>query len=203
MGGRPNARLGLSLSLALIATAVIAAGCGRTGTSATGVSTGARTGSARTSTRAASVSAAIAARTRFIAAADAICARVSRQIADPAGTALDAKTLARLAPRHARIEKRAVDELAGLKSPATLAPAWRQILQYRQRLATELATLGAAAKANDGVEIKKLGTSKRLIHTRLAAVATRNGFSACAKVTTSSEPQKVQPPASARRGKAA
>jgi hypothetical protein len=62
-----------------------------------------------------------------------------------------------------------------------MAADWEKILSYRRRLATELATLGEAAKANDATTIRRLGVMKRHVHEKLSQLAALDGFNECGK----------------------
>jgi hypothetical protein len=119
------------------------------------------------------------ARSRFIAAADALCLRLNAAIADPAGTVLNNSNLARLAPRHAVLEKKTVGELSSLSPPASMASDWPKLLAYRRTLARELAELGTAARTGDTAAIKRLAVSKGRVHQKLAKLAARVGFTSC------------------------
>jgi hypothetical protein len=126
-------------------------------------------------------SASSAAASDFIAAADAICRRLSRDITDPKGTVLNPKSLARLAPRHAALEYRAVKALSKLMPPPSIRAAWLAVVDERSTLAAELARLGRAAEANDVSEINKLAARKASMYRKLAVLATRTGVGACGK----------------------
>jgi hypothetical protein len=136
----------------------------------------------------------VAATPRFFATAAAICSRLSRAITDPKGTVLNLKSLARLAPRHAALEKKAVKELSALTAPASVAADWLRILAYRRRLAEELAKLGHAARADDVAGINRLGAVKKRLYKDLSSLATHDGVSACAKAGKSPAATIVRPP---------
>ena len=136
----------------------------------------------------------------FISAADSICNRLNIAIADPPGTVLNNANLAKLAPRHAALERKAVSELKRLVPPASMASDWLKILAYRRTLAKELAQLGVAAGANDAAAIKKLAASKGRVHNQLETLASHEGFRACG-TASSGTIVPLSPPAHATRPK--
>jgi hypothetical protein len=117
----------------------------------------------------------------FVAQADAICTRLSRDITDPPGTVLTPKTLALLAPKHAALERGANKALASLRPPDTIRADWEKILRYRGVLAVELDALGHAAAANDSAAIKRLARRKKQLYSELSVLAKRIGIAACGK----------------------
>lgn len=169
--------------VAIVLVVCLAAGCG--GTSKTGASAASSPAVVQprtdTTPRKSSSAGASHGRARFVAAAEAICRRLSREIADPKGTVLNAKNLARLAPRHAALEKNAVRELSGLTPPTSVTADWLKILAYRRTLAADLAKLGEAGKVNDIAAINELGDRKRRLYRELSALATRDGLAACGR----------------------
>jgi hypothetical protein len=115
---------------------------------------------------------------RVIAKADAICRRVNSELtAAPPGFAIS--QIARSAPRNAALEERAIAELSRIRPPAVLARDWRSIIGYRRILAQELLKLVRYAKANDARAIQTLAASKKRVHQKLSALATRDGFKDC------------------------
>jgi hypothetical protein len=185
----------LSESLVVIVVALPVAGCGGSGAAAPKAAS-----QAVTASTAHHSSQGDTARPRFIAAADAICNRLNIAIADPPGTVLNNSNLARLAPRHAVLEKKAVSQLSTLTAPASMASDWLKILADRRTLARELARLGIAAKANDAAAITKLGVSKARVHQRLGTLASHDGFVACGRAGGSTAPP-LSPPARSGPGR--
>jgi hypothetical protein len=164
----------------MVAIGLPATGCGGSSSGSTGrPGTAAATTAPRPQSGTSSDPSGGTVKSRFIAAADAICGRLNAAIADPLGTVLNDTNLARLAPAHALLEKKAVSELGRLKPPESLASDWLKLLAYRRTLAKELAEVGAAAKAHDAASIKKLGASKKRVHRQLEALAARDGFGPC------------------------
>jgi len=168
--------------LALVVVAVSAGGCG--GGSHTASSTVPANATASTASNAA------ASRPpgsdpglrQFIAEADPICRRLDSELAAAEPKSLALAEVARLAPRRAALELAAVTGLGRLAVPAAIARDWRQIVAYRRTLADELLELGQKAKANDAAAIDGLAASKKRVHERLLATASRDGFKYCSRV---------------------
>lgn len=118
----------------------------------------------------------------FVAQADAICARVNREIiAIPAksGTAAEVK---RVVPRTVSLEQKGLVGLEKLDPPASIATDWRRMLAYRRTLARLLGELLDASKKNDGTSVQPLTESKKRVHASLTKIATVRGFKDCAKI---------------------
>jgi hypothetical protein len=118
----------------------------------------------------------------LLAQADAICERVNKAIDASPPVGLDASKIARAAPKNAAVEDAALAELARLRPPAAMKADWRTILQYRGKLASELATLVSAAQSGDAGRIRALAVSKKLMHSKLSTLAAHAGFKACGRV---------------------
>ncbi len=88
----------------------------------------------------------------------------------------------RVVPRTLSIERKGLDELAGLDPPASIAGDWRRMQGYRRTLASELGELLVLAKQNDGTSVKPLLASKKQAHKALSQAATGAGFKDCAKI---------------------
>jgi hypothetical protein len=182
----------LSASFAAIAVALTGPGCGAGVDSKTALKTVRSSTAPRPGDK--------AAKSGFISAADSICNRLNLAIADPPGTVLNDAKLAKLAPRHAVLEKKAVGELGRLVPPASMAPDWAKILAYRRTLAEQLAQLGAAAGAKDAAAIKKLAAAKGRVHHQLETLASHDGFHVCG-TASSSTILPLSPPKHASRPK--
>jgi hypothetical protein len=160
-----------SLSIAVTFAAVTSCG-GKSGATASSRSTDAASGTSSPPGEA-------AARAQLIAAADAICGELDRELAASKQKSLALPEIARFAPLNAALEQRAVADLAKLTPPASLARDWQQIIAYRRMLAEELVKLGRYAKARDRAGIKALVVSKQRVRQSLLAIATRDGFKQC------------------------
>jgi hypothetical protein len=189
--GRRKAGSRWVLAAFVFAVALNATGCG--GTSRI-MATNDRSATAEPSPTKSHGGSGVAATPRFFATAAAICSRLSRAITDPKGTVLNPKSLARLAPRHAALEEKAVKELSALTAPASIAADWLRIVAYRRRLAEELAKLSRAAKADDVAGINRLGAVKKSLHKELSSLAAHDGISACGKAGHSPARAIVRPP---------
>jgi hypothetical protein len=133
-------------------------------------------------------------RGQLIAEAEPICKRLDaelsatenvKQSADPK---LRMSEIARIDPGHAALEQKAADELDRLKPPRSLAHDWAQIVSYRHRLASELASLARAAAHKDMNAVNGLAKSKEATHALLRKLATRDGFKECADARAASIP---------------
>lgn len=115
---------------------------------------------------------------RLKAQASAICTRVNEQIGAATGL-LNAREIARTSLRNAGLEFQAVAALARLTPPSSLARDWRQMIAYRRTLASELLALGHAGQTNNAASIRALALSKRSVHQKLSALASRDGIAEC------------------------
>ncbi|MGO9762069.1 MAG: hypothetical protein ACLP1Q_12510 [Solirubrobacteraceae bacterium] len=138
---------------------------------------------------------AAAPRARLVAQADPICKQVNakRTAADAAmdnATALTGpqgskvlKYIARTASSLAAYELQAVDRLRALKAPASMAHEWQEMLTGLQQLANDTAQLGIYSASKNVKAGEKLLASSRQIRLRLIAIAARNGFAHCGRLT--------------------
>ncbi len=178
----------LSAVLALGAVGLAMAGCGGSGStqatdsgsSQTTVSTKAPA-QAQAQAPATSTTQSSPASAGLVTRAEAICSRLNETLT-VAHVGLDPRKIAASVPRNAALELRAVEELSRLRAPATLAADWRKIIAYRFVLAAELSRLASASKAGKTASIRALATSKKRVHRQLSALASRDGFTACAHV---------------------
>jgi hypothetical protein len=167
----------VTVLLAVCVVALLAIGCGGSGN--------ATTGGAPVTTTSAGQSPSpgeAQAKARLIAQADVICRRFNEQLINESRA--EAANVSRTAPRNATIEMRAVEELAKLTPPSSLANDWTQILAYRRTLAEELVTVARDAAANNAAGMQALGASKKKIREKLTQLAGRDGFKDCTSVGT-------------------
>jgi hypothetical protein len=168
-GRRPSAVLTIGAAVLVIA------GCGGSGSSQPSASATAEAPAANTTPS-------LPANAELITKAEAICSRLNKAIAPATPGRLDPREIAAGAPANAALERTAVRELSRLKAPAKMAADWRKIIAYRRTLAAELSKLARAAKAGDTAGITALAASKKRMHQQLSALATRDGFKACARI---------------------
>jgi hypothetical protein len=128
-----------------------------------------------------------AAEAELVGNADAICKRVDAVLVTSGRGSHDLPAIARSASRNAALERAALAELDKLKPPASLARDWGQIIAYRRTLARELIELGRDAKANDRRGVQALAVTKKRIHDKLFALATRDGFKYCSQVSADTD----------------
>ncbi len=163
----------------LIAT-VLLAGCGETEAPAPPPAPSALSAT-QTATAAAASSDPAAAASQLVAQADAICRRLNEQLA-ASSRHIEASGIARAAARHAALERRSAAELARLRPPASLAADWRRIVLYRETSAEELVAFVRAVQAKDARATSTFAASKRRVHQSLSALATKDGFTDCARI---------------------
>jgi hypothetical protein len=121
--------------------------------------------------------------TELIAQADAICKRLNDQIAATSPGKRDSPLqLSRNALQHAALERKAARDLSRLTPPKSLAHDWAQMLAYVRRLSAELATLGRYWKLNETQGIRTLAASKKQVHQKLSAIASRDCFKDCSHI---------------------
>ncbi len=144
--------------------AVLATGCGGTG-------------STKTLTRA-----------QLIAQADPICASASAKRKEARARLGKAAsfaspqaltTIAKTAPGLAAYEREAVSKLGRLNAPTSLAHDWQSMLAGLQRLANDTAQLGAYAKEKNVKQAEKLTSGSESTRKQLLAIAGRDGFKNC------------------------
>jgi hypothetical protein len=156
------------LTLILIATVLVVAGCGGASGDSASIAS-APLGESST-------------QAILITRADVICKRLNVKIASAKPKNQGIREIARLSPIHARLEQAAVAELDKLTPPSAIATSWRRIIAYRRALAEELVKLGRYAQANNVSAVRALAASKRRTHKRLLTLALRTGFKACSLV---------------------
>ncbi len=113
--------------------------------------------------------------------ANEVCRRLNTEFAEDKPKSASFAEIARIVPHRVTLEARAVRDLSRLTPPASMAHAWRQIIAYRQILATELVQLVRYARARDAAGIKALTLSKAGIHKKLAALALGHGLPDCSR----------------------
>lgn len=147
--------------IALVATALLSAGCGSSGNS-----------NSTSSSSKELTSAAIAAR------ANAICRNVASELA--AHRVNSVAGIARVAPYLASVEEAASIELSKLTPPAAVAGDWKQFLTSTRTLAYVTSKYAEYARANNikGMHAILVATENTLHQG--AAAATRRGLGECA-----------------------
>ncbi|MGH2879520.1 MAG: hypothetical protein ACRDK4_07950 [Solirubrobacteraceae bacterium] len=144
------------IAAVLAASALVGAGCGGSSPSTSGSLT----------------------RAELIAKADVICARV--HVEYHANGYTTKASIARLAPILAGDEQTAVDELRGLRAPASMVSDWNMIIDNAQTTATDTAKLGQLAKEGKFDQAAPLFNANQQNEHRALAVAARDGFKECA-----------------------
>jgi hypothetical protein len=160
--------------LLLVATALLAAGCG----------SGSKTTPARLATSATSTqpSTPVGSSARFIARADHICAQVNEAIEKVRSKSASTREIERVVPQHEALEQAAARTLSDLTPPSAIAGRWRAMLAYRRRLAGELLELLKVAKRQDAAGIRAIAASKLATHKSLLKTAIQAGFKSCGRV---------------------
>lgn len=170
--------------ISILLLAIPIGGCGSSSSARSGSSAEGRqsSGTSSSSSTPGGASAGPLSRRQFTARAEGICTRLNTQLASVQPKSNSRQEIERVVPAHVAAEQAAVSELARLAPPASLAGEWRQITDYRGSLASELAKLLIAAKANDSAAISRLTASKAQVHKKLLAAASRAGFKSCSQV---------------------
>ena len=180
---------GLS-ALALATIVLTAAGCGSSSKSTTGTTAAASTPStARTASIPTPPAQTLPAHTvklvtgtpltraRWIAAGDAICARVNRKVAgNPVVTAAD---YARLLPEFAAYYSKEATDLSKLVPPASMAHDGEQLVNGLQLLSEYLIKASQPYAAGNTSAGRQLFKAALLVQQRPIAVAKRDGFKQC------------------------
>jgi hypothetical protein len=156
----------------LVAAAV--AGCGSSATKTN--STTAATTTAATTTSSGSSPASM------ITSAEAICERASALVAAHSTTTILPKAIAKAAYYLGRVEQNAVNELAKLEAPATIAHDWQQLLADRRTLAADLAKLGHYEERSDFAKVHVVGPAMRALQQNMLTLGQSAGVKACAQV---------------------
>lgn len=166
------ANIGLPVLLVLLSVGLLIAGCGG-GSSTTSTVQGDAAGAK---------SSAVSGESGFIVRADGVCGRINAEIKAIKAKSASAAEVKRIIPLTLSLERNGLAALEKLEPPASLAPAWRRMLGYRQMLARQLAQLLELARKNDGTSLSPLSAAKKRAHDALAQVAAANGFKACTKI---------------------
>jgi hypothetical protein len=154
----------LRLATVALVLAIVAAGCGSSGSS----------GNAS-----------------LVAEADPICKQVSveRTAANSAiskagsSTSKTLAVLARVAPPVAADEQRAIVRLRAIKAPSSLASDWQKLLAGMEQLANDATKIGADAKSGHYKDVTSLTASGRKVREQITAIATRDGFTYCGRTS--------------------
>lgn len=186
---------GLLGALALTATTLAASGCGGSSKAASTASTAASTTATTSATAPATDATPQLApathvkvatgtplpRVRFIASADAICARANTKIA--AVSVVDKQELARAFPQTAVYEAGEANQLTKLVPPAAMAHDWGLIISDFHRY-SEYANVAARDSEAKNIEAAiPLFQPAARIHEQLDAIAKHDGFKHCSELT--------------------
>jgi hypothetical protein len=159
MGRRQAASRGLvsnALALVAVALATLAAGCGGSAT--------------KPLTRA-----------QLRTKTDAICRRVTTRLATNGSPRTPAQ-IERLIKNLSAFEQGALTELSALVPPAALADDWKRFVAGAQTLAERTAKLGEYAEAKNAKAIAPLLAAAEATRRQMAAIARRDGFTACERL---------------------
>ena len=125
----------------------------------------------------------------LVAAADPICkkiavksAKANASLAKVSGSA--AKTLlvlARVVPRIAKEDQKAVKALGALEQSGSQTQDWHTMLLYLRELANNSAELATAAKAENLLVIHVVTARGQAIQKKLGVIAKRDGFAYCGR----------------------
>jgi hypothetical protein len=117
---------------------------------------------------------------QLIASADAICVRLSRELAAAKDTIQSQADIIRIAPHRAASEQTAVEELSKLTPPAAMARGYRQMVVFRRTLAEDITKLGVDAETKNVRSEDAIFTSSASLQAQMRATAESNGFKDCA-----------------------
>lgn len=120
-------------------------------------------------------------RAELVAKADTICRRVNNQLKSSDNSINSKQDLARVVPRLASFEQKALADLSKLVPPASLANDWKTIVTGAQTLADNTAKLGEYAKENNIKAAKGLVTDSQKVQQAMLATAKRDGFKDCSE----------------------
>jgi hypothetical protein len=181
----PSARPTLTstaATIALVAIALLLAGCGSSssGSTASIASTGKSTTSSKPPPAPARKRP--AAEEKLIARADAVCRKLNFEIATTPAKSGSRKELLRVVPKNEAHEREALAELSELTPTAKIATAWRQMIAARHAAIVQLGELVDAARRDDKRASDALIASKKRLHAQLKTVATQAGLNDCASL---------------------
>jgi hypothetical protein len=168
--------------IAILALAVTASGCGGSKSSEK-TNSNANTQSApqTTSHNEEAAVGKLSSRTSLVTKADAICARVNAKRASiKYRTQQDYLTKI---PALAAYEKTAIAEMSKLTPSTSIAGDWVQILRATQRIAADTGKLARYIEAGNNVVTEQLSTDAQAAQRRIAAIAARDGFKECGRIT--------------------
>lgn len=169
--------------------ALMATGCGgSTKSSSTGAASNAGAAPSITTTSASATTASNSTETApagkqltraaLILRADAICARVNKRRTQlNFGSQTD---VAKVMPALASFERKAASELGELIPPTAMAGDWKVIVAGAQALASETASYGQFAKANNPEAEHRVFVEAGKAQAKMAPVARRDGLKQCA-----------------------
>jgi hypothetical protein len=119
-------------------------------------------------------------RAQLIAAADAICARLSKRTRSVTNTSLAG--VGSTAPLVAGYYRAAFAELRNLTPPRSMARDWKAIVSDIRPVADETLIMGKYATDNDPSAAAKVEGRIARIQLHRIAIAKRNGFKDCAEI---------------------
>ena len=175
-------------ALALAASALAASGCGsssKNGSTSASAGTSANTTTVQSSNPAATVPVAVASgkpltHAQWIAKGDAICARLSTQLAE--NTAKTQPELAYALAQGALYTRAALTQLAKLVPPSPKETDWQEFLTGLEEMASNSTTLSHITQAgNFNVKLPLLAATE-LIQKRIQVVSKHNGFKHCSRI---------------------
>ncbi len=132
------------------------------------------------------------AKDKLIAQADPICKQVNERRAAANASLGNVTTLggkgtlakvAQTAPALSRFQHEAVAKLSALKAPSSMSKDWQTMLKGLQQLANYTAQIGFVAKAKKAAFGEKLIATSRELQKQLIALAKRDGFQHCGRLT--------------------
>lgn len=181
--GSAGGSAGSLLVVTCLATLVLS-GCGGTA-SRSGLTNGASTPTSQgaaphtASTPSAASSGNAIASLEFKFGARTICERLRRSLVRPSGKSVTIAEIARVAPKNAALERKAIEGLSALTPPSSVAASWARVLTIRRHLSEELSKLASDARAHNVAGLNALATSKQKNRAAVAAAATQAGVPAC------------------------
>jgi hypothetical protein len=115
-----------------------------------------------------------------LAAAEAICARRSKELAGIPLAGANLPAVAAAARRHAAIQQRALSELEQLTPPGKDAAAYRTLIADEQAALLQVVKLGERAQSGDSAAARAARTKIEVGGLRLLVAASRAGVKRCA-----------------------
>jgi hypothetical protein len=173
-------------ALTLAVTTLAASGCGGSSkdtanpNATTGTTTAGATGASVSAPSSTAVKVATGnplSRTRFIAAADAICAKTNTKLA--AVTVITTREFARQLPQVVLYDATEINELSKLVPPTSLARDWSTMLNDFHQFTEYSRTVAKDVQAHNMKAVSPIIVSAQNLRQELNRVATRAGFKHC------------------------